>query len=505
MGRTEKSQGLAPPAIRKDMRAKQARHIVNKVVPATLASNARARRGAEDSELIVDPGPAVAFVKGEVKDEVDGGEDAGYVKRRGQGRRKAKGGGGEEVFDFRDGNTSRGKGRRKSMRKTDSLDEALSNLSVTSAPPPPSPDRDRRIRIISTDTLTAAHMLTFSSQYSNTEANPSKKAPNVCILNMASPLRPVLHGGVLTGATSQEETLCTRTTLLPSLKESFYRLPELGGIWTSDVLVLGSHLPLDNSKGELGPSEKYWIDVISAGMLRFPDLEDDGAGAKRLGRKDAEMVEAKMRAVLRIAASKGAKKLVLGAWGCGAYANPVPDVARAWRKVLDGATNPTSSKGKGTLGRETWPEVEAVIFAISNRKMAVDFAQAFGNDIEVEAGPGNTTEEEDEEVEEEDKEAEELRTRIQEMEGQLSKVWNPDLRSRMGVILETLKAQLRERGGATGNEDEIMGRTALPTNEDARSSAYDEQGMTAISSQADVGSDDDEEEDDGGEGKDLNG
>jgi len=38
---------------------------------------------------------------------------------------------------------------------------------------------------------------------------------------MASPLRP--GGGVLTGATSQEEFLCARTTLYPSLREKFYR------------------------------------------------------------------------------------------------------------------------------------------------------------------------------------------------------------------------------------------------------------------------------------------
>ncbi|KAF1970662.1 hypothetical protein BU23DRAFT_556622 [Bimuria novae-zelandiae CBS 107.79] len=81
MGRTEKSQGLAPPAIRKDIRAKQARRIINKVVPAILASNARARKSAENSELIVDPGPISAATSTPKEKERADDNDAKYIKR----------------------------------------------------------------------------------------------------------------------------------------------------------------------------------------------------------------------------------------------------------------------------------------------------------------------------------------------------------------------------------------------------------------------------------------
>ena len=87
---------------------------------------------------------------------------------------------------------------------------------------------------------------------------------------MASPLRP--GGGVLTGATSQEEFLCARTTLLPSLRESFYRLPEIGAVFTHDVLVFRGSGSLADAGQELGPGERFWVDVVSAGMLRFPEL-----------------------------------------------------------------------------------------------------------------------------------------------------------------------------------------------------------------------------------------
>ncbi|KAJ4362408.1 hypothetical protein N0V83_010501 [Neocucurbitaria cava] len=470
MGRTEKSQGLAPPAVRKELRAKQARHIINKVIPAILTSNARARKGAENSELIVDPGPVVASAKARDNDKLQSSEDAVYVKRKGQGRRKAKGGDGEGDYVMREKYEGQGKGQKKGSRMADHLHDDLSNMSIRSPTSPPTTRSDRKIRIISTDSLTAAHMLAFPSKYGDAKApNTNKKAPNVCILNMASPLRP--GGGVLTGATSQEEYLCARTTLLSSLQETFYRLPELGGIWTSDVLVFRSHLPLDDSKGELGAGERYWLDVISAGMLRFPELEGAEDEAKRLGKRDVQLVEAKMRAVLRIAERKGVKKLVLGAWGCGAYGNPVSDIARAWKKVLVGSAgsggnnnNGSTTTGSSRKGKsqsqvettETWPEIDTVVFAISNPKMAVTFAQAFDcAGVEVEDGPGTANAEEDNDEDERDqKEAEELRAKIKELEGQLSSVWNPDLKARIGVILEGLKAQLQGREGAAEDEDD---------------------------------------------------
>lgn len=205
-------------------------------------------------------------------------------------------------------------------------------------------------------------------------------------------------------------------------------------------------LPLGSANGELAVSERWWVSVISAGMLRFPELEGE-EGNRRLGRRDKEMVEKKMRAVMRIAQGKGITKVVLGAWGCGAYGNPVIDIAEAWKKVLKSGVG---THGKGRRERETWKGIEEVVFAISQRGMAREFAGVFG--LEVEAGPGQDDEDEEED---EDKVAEELRGKIKEMEGQVSQVWNPDLKARMGKILEGLKAQLAEREGAGDEVDEV--------------------------------------------------
>ncbi|KAJ4372718.1 hypothetical protein N0V86_008083 [Didymella sp. IMI 355093] len=447
MGRTEKSQGLAPPAIRKDIRAKQARHIINKVVPSILASNARARRGADNSELIADPGPASSK---DVKKTDEGGKDAGYVKRKGQGRRKAKDG-----PDAHDDDTTppRGRPKKSGKRRNDSLEDDLSSLTLSSAAFPTSPLKPRTVKVITTDSLTAAQSFTSSLK-------AAKKLPNVCVLNMASPLRP--GGGVLLGATSQEEFLCARTTLLPSLKESFYRLPELGGVFTPDVLAFRGPGPLGDGTAELGAAERFYFDVISAGMLRFPDLEGEEDETKRLGKKDRGIVEAKMRAVLRIAEIKGARKLVLGAWGCGAYGNPVLDVAQAWNRVLDGKE--TVGAKKGPKAAETWPALEEVVFAIPNARMAREFAEAFGA-VAVEDGPRGF-DEDGEEDEEEDKAVQELQAKIMEMESQISKVWNPDLKSRLGSVLEGLKGQLKERE----REDAGSGEDSIETNDDGDTS-----------------------------------
>lgn len=440
MGRTEKSQGLAPPAIRKDIRAKQARHIVNKVVPSILASNARAKRGTESSEVIADPGPAFSN-NVHLKDV--GGEDVAYVKRKGQGRRKAKAG--QEIDDEGAG-PSKGRIKKSGRRRNNSINEDLSTLSLNPEATVPAPEKkDRTVRIVTTDSLTAAQIL------ASNRAKQAKKSDNVCILNMASPLRP--GGGVLAGATSQEEFLCARTTLLPSLKEEFYRLPEFGGIFTPDVLVFRSPGPLGDNAGELGAGERYWVDVISAGMLRFPDLEGEEDEIKRLGKKDREVVERKMRAVLRIAAAKGAKKLVLGAWGCGAYGNPVGDVAEAWSRILSAPPAEGAKRNKASpIG--VWPDLEEVMFAIPSVRMATEFARAFGNGgVQIEERSRGLGED-DEDDEHVDEVAQELRSKIVEMESQVNNVWNADLKTRLGVILDGLKAQLKEREGEQDVSDE---------------------------------------------------
>lgn len=115
------------------------------------------------------------------------------------------------------------------------------------------------ISIAAVDTITCA--LRLSDRHDGT--TKSRKEGKIGILNMASPLRP--GGGFLNGAASQEEFLCMRTTLYPSLQDSFYRLPDVGGVWTHDVLVFRDGSPEAN---ELTKRQRRHVGVVSAGTLR---------------------------------------------------------------------------------------------------------------------------------------------------------------------------------------------------------------------------------------------
>jgi uncharacterized protein (TIGR02452 family) len=190
------------------------------------------------------------------------------------------------------------------------------------------------VRVTSLDTFEAARTIH--------SIHPSDR---VVVLSMASPLRP--GGGLLTGATSQEESLCMRSTLFPSLKDSFYRLPEDAIIYTSDVLVFRLQ-----DLSPLPKTDRFFVDIISCPAIRFPDVCDN----KYVANVDREVMMKKIRLIMRAVMTKGCKRVVLGALGCGAYANPVKEVAEMFKKVICG-------NGKRTR-EEMWGGIEEIVFAI---------------------------------------------------------------------------------------------------------------------------------------------
>ncbi|KAG8843946.1 hypothetical protein FRB91_002987 [Serendipita sp. 411] len=226
-------------------------------------------------------------------------------------------------------------------------------------PPMPSPnpidDASISIHIWQVDTLSAAQAL-----HGRTSSPPGRLA----ILNMASYLRP--GGGVLTGAQSQEEFLCTRTTLYPALRDEFYRLPEVSVVFTRDVVVFR------DANGEDFPKQnRFHVDVATSAMLRADLTEVEGA-TTWADDQVKEVILAKMRLLMRVLCGNGVKRVVLGAWGCGAYGNPVEEMARLWRIVLLGG-----KKGK----KEHWKGLEEVIFAITDQTQMGIFRRIFEDTV----------------------------------------------------------------------------------------------------------------------------
>lgn len=381
MGRTQPSLGLAPPAQRKDARAKAAKLTVTKSIPAILSSSARARKGVEGSVLIVDS-------------SADGAKS--------------------------------GAKRAKKAEIGDAAGEVTADAKV-------------RIRVVVGDTLSVARTLSQSNHHMGQSNKPKK---NVAVLNMASPLLP--GGGFLNGATAQEESLCLRTTLYPALKDDFYRLPEVGAVWTEDVCVFR-----DESGNDLSKSERWWVDVIGAGMLRFPDVEgDEGEEPRYASAKDRDLAVRKVKCVMEILKSKGVEKCVLGAWGCGAYGNPVGEIARAFKKVILG-DGKESNKVKG----DGWGELKEIVFAIKERKMAVEFARYLNEDLVVE---DITTDEPAKTDEHDDHDAEsirELEEQIDQLDLRIEQCKAPTLRVSLETIRAGLKDQLAQRSTNTAAEE----------------------------------------------------
>ncbi|KAK7753226.1 hypothetical protein SLS62_004745 [Diatrype stigma] len=484
MGRMEPSLGRPPAGFRRDARAKKAKATVNKVIPSLLSAHPRARKGIESAELIVDPPPPPQLG---LSSGSGGGGDSG----------KKRAGSGAVALTAAAASSGQipksGSGMRITMRLADTLTVAHSLLlssSSTSRRTASSGEGDRR------------KQTTKMADLANREAR-------VGILNMASPLSP--GGGFLNGSAAQEESLCMRATLLPSLRDEFYRLPELGAVYTPDVLVFR-----DEHGEDLQKKDRWFVDCISAAMLRIPETQDvveadrdagregevqrdggggggchcdddndndevgDGRGGEhahaappaRLQKtyadpRDRELVIRKMRVVLRIAQAKGIRRLVLGAWGCGAYNNPVEEIAAAWKKVLLGGSSRERRHGnankKKNGGKEeaTWAGIEEVVFAIKGGGIAERFERAFGD--------GLIREEEDAAVNHEDGNAgpsggaadreddalRELREKIQQLELQVQQARTPQLKSGLGSVLAGLRSQLPEDQAPSSDHDPL--------------------------------------------------
>ncbi|KAF8208270.1 hypothetical protein K438DRAFT_1813712 [Mycena galopus ATCC 62051] len=183
---------------------------------------------------------------------------------------------------------------------------------------------------------------------------------SVAVLSMASELRP--GGGFLSGANSQEESLCMRTTLYASLQEGFYRLPELGCVYTQDVCVFrGSYGDSESQPpkaSNINPVADWWfVDVISCAAVRGPDVDEHGNYCDSAQR---DLMREKIKCVFRAAVAQGCRRLVLGAFGCGAFGNPPAEVAELFRRVLLGR----NGSGVGNKGGEFAGCFDEVTFAI---------------------------------------------------------------------------------------------------------------------------------------------
>jgi uncharacterized protein (TIGR02452 family) len=236
--------------------------------------------------------------------------------------------------------SARARSGTRSSKVLHDLKQINNSTPPKHAPTPP------KITVVEGDTLEAAFPMCIDG------------GGSVAVLSMASELRP--GGGFLSGANSQEESLCMRTTLYASLQEGFYRLPELGCVYTQDVCVFrGAYGDMSHkAASDINPAAEWWfVDVISCAAVRGPDVDEDGHYSDAAQR---DLMREKIRRVFRAAAAQGRRRLVLGAFGCGAFGNPPAEVAQLFRRVLLGR----DGSGVGTRGGEFVGCFDEVTFAI---------------------------------------------------------------------------------------------------------------------------------------------
>ena len=175
----------------------------------------------------------------------------------------------------------------------------------------------------------------------------ARSGKKVCVLNFASAVSP--GGGVTTGAQAQEESLCRVSTLYPALSHesarAFYdrhwqmiraktmkRENRDDCIYTPGVVVVR-----DDAGDEplLKKDMRFSVDVITCAA---PDLRMTEDGSRYApGRAELlALLAGRWRRILAVAAANGAQVLVLGAFGCGVFANPPEVTAAAFEQAAEG-------------------------------------------------------------------------------------------------------------------------------------------------------------------------
>lgn len=178
----------------------------------------------------------------------------------------------------------------------------------------------------------------------------SWKNPNsrIAVLNFANAFQP--GGGVTSGSSAQEESLCRCSTLYPllyrrSLAPLFYGYHKKlnraeatdSVIYTEDVVICKT----DTDMPERLPSDSWIkVDVITAAA---PDLRHKSNIHVQLTGNGTVMTDAQLYAchlkraihIMTVAAAKHVDILVLGAFGCGAFENNPEVVAKAYYDAIE--------------------------------------------------------------------------------------------------------------------------------------------------------------------------
>ena len=170
----------------------------------------------------------------------------------------------------------------------------------------------------------------------------------ITVLNFASAVNP--GGGVKNGSSAQEESLCRCSTLYPALDrrilwDRYYSvnrhlndpLHSDACIWTPGIVICktDTHIP-----DRMNPEDWVMVDIISCAAPNLRDVtgnlyNPEQSMSIKLSAEDQYNLHLKRaKHILHIAAAHLTDKLILGAFGCGAFENYPTAVAKAYHDAL---------------------------------------------------------------------------------------------------------------------------------------------------------------------------
>ena len=152
----------------------------------------------------------------------------------------------------------------------------------------------------------------------------------VLCLNFASAKNP--GGGFLSGARAQEESLCRGSALYATLvaQVAYYDANRAcRDLLYTDWAIYSPRVPVLRDD-----DEQLLAEPVLASFVTMP-APNRGAMRERDEAAIAATLRRRIGSIFAIAADRGYRRLVLGAWGCGAFRNDPAAVAAAFREVVD--------------------------------------------------------------------------------------------------------------------------------------------------------------------------
>lgn len=155
---------------------------------------------------------------------------------------------------------------------------------------------------------------------------------NVLVMNFAN--AHVAGGGFWLGASAQEEALCRNSTLYASISSPTARAMYRANNWPlhameTDAMIYSPSVAVFRTpSGEL-LAKPYIVSVVSV-----PAPNRRGLACLTPQSRLSETMMRRLVNVLCLARQKGHRRLVLGAWGCGAFGHHAENVAEYFRHVL---------------------------------------------------------------------------------------------------------------------------------------------------------------------------